>query len=293
MSWARIDDNITFHRKVVHAGNEAFGAWMRMIAWSANHLTDGNIPRRIGVLIAEKEKVLDVLVECELLERNDDDFVIHDYHEHNPKAEVVKAKRRAEADRKAVGRKNQGRDESGKVSARNPSGQRADVHTESDGNPRGIRNDVHRSPSPSPSPLPSEDLNPAESASPSAGSGQLPLTNQEPEKPSRPESADLLAYFCAAWVRTQRPDDGKPPTLTPADRGQASQLVKKYGLDACKGYVDRYLADPDKWLADKGYVLKHLTAKVDVYRSRASPSATTGHAKAAPHNTESRIRDDF
>lgn len=138
MSWVRVDDNITFHRKVVHCGNEAFGAWMRMVAWSANHLTDGAIPKRIALLIAEKEKVVDLLVEVGLLELAEDGFAVHDYHEHNPKSADVKAKRRAESERKAAGRAHQVRAESGritadvrKMSARNPAGQNADVRAES------------------------------------------------------------------------------------------------------------------------------------------------------------------
>lgn len=132
------------------------------------------------------------------------------------------------------------------------------------------------------------------SASPPASAEQLGLENQEPPKPAKkPESAELVAYFAAAWVKACAPADGKPPTLTAADRGQASQLVKKHGLDACKGYVDQYLADSDAFLVKTGYALKNLAAKVDAYRSRASPSPMVGHAKAAPHNTESRIRDDF
>lgn len=280
MSWARVDDNITFHRKVVHAGNEAFGAWMRMIAWSANHLTDGNIPRRIGVLIAEKEKVLDVLVDCELLERSDEDFIIHDYHEHNPKAEAVKAKRRAEADRKATGRAQQGRDKSGRIT----SGVRKMSARTSDGRPAGQVTDVHAesgrtatgSPSPSPSPLPSEDPNPAESASPTAGGGVGVSGNPVGE---------LIGYFSAEWVKARQPLDGKPPTLNKGDRGQAVALIGKYGLEACRGYVDRFLADGDKWVAGRGHRLADLTSRVDAYRSRASPNGQRrGIEPPIPHS---------
>jgi len=123
----------------------------------------------------------------------------------------------------------------------------------------------------------------------------LELANQDKAaKAKKPESRELAEYFCEQWVKTRKPVDGKPPTLSDADRGQAKHLVSKHGLEACKRYVDQYLADGDAFLVKTAYALKNLTAKVDVYRSRASPtSAATGHAKAAPHNTESRIRDDF
>ena len=40
MVWFLVDDNVTFHKKVMDAGNAAFGAWTRAGAWSAANLTN-------------------------------------------------------------------------------------------------------------------------------------------------------------------------------------------------------------------------------------------------------------
>ena len=45
MSWFRIDDKSAFHRKVLKAGNEAWGAICRAGAVSAGEGTDGRVTR--------------------------------------------------------------------------------------------------------------------------------------------------------------------------------------------------------------------------------------------------------
>ncbi len=105
MSWVRVDDKIAFHRKVVKVGNEAFGAWMRMTTWSADHLSDGVVPTAIAWVIVGhgRESVIEALLEAGLLERSGDDFAVHDYHDHNPLAADVRAARdeASEAKRRA------------------------------------------------------------------------------------------------------------------------------------------------------------------------------------------------
>ena len=101
--------------------------------------------------------------------------------------------------------------------------------------------------------------------------------------------AEAITYFQRRWVETCQPADGKPPTLTEADRGQLVRLLGAHGLDALKALVDRFLADDDAFLVKTAYALKHLPSRVDGYRlgARASPRVV-GHAKPAPHNTETR-----
>ncbi len=120
-----------------------------------------------------------------------------------------------------------------------------------------------------------QEQNPTGSASPVPVTDrqQLALEHQEQAKRVKPESAELVTYFAQEWIRTRRPDNGKPPDLTKADRMQASQLVKKHGLDACRDYVDRYLDDPDPWLADKGHPLAHLASRINGYRAKPITSA--------------------
>lgn len=43
MPWARIDDGLYDHPKILAAGNEAVGLWLRMICYSNRHGTDGEV----------------------------------------------------------------------------------------------------------------------------------------------------------------------------------------------------------------------------------------------------------
>ncbi len=102
MSWFRIDDGVAFHRKVIKAGNEAFGAWTRMGAHSSSQLTDGLIDAGTALLIAGRRSVIEKLVGAELLEVSGDSYQIHDFLEYNPSAAEVLATRdsRAQTGRK-------------------------------------------------------------------------------------------------------------------------------------------------------------------------------------------------
>lgn len=52
MSWFRIDDKSAFHRKVLKAGNEAWGAICRAGAVSAGEGTDGRVTKETMLAIA-------------------------------------------------------------------------------------------------------------------------------------------------------------------------------------------------------------------------------------------------
>jgi len=107
----------------------------------------------------------------------------------------------------------------------------------------------------------------------------------KPGKPSKNEVGELVAYFCQQWVTTHRPDDGKPPRLTRADKGQAATLVRDHGLNRAKEFVDRYLRDRDAWYLQQGHPLSMINRKVNAYRigeGEAKPEpARRGHARAS------------
>lgn len=105
-----LDDQIALHRKVVRAGNAAFGAWVRMLAHSRAQLTDGVLLDEIARIYATKREI-EKLLEVGLLERVEGGVRIHDFHEHNPTAAQVKAKREADAARKAASRSRRDRSE--------------------------------------------------------------------------------------------------------------------------------------------------------------------------------------
>jgi hypothetical protein len=99
MSWFRVDDKMAFHAKVVAAGNEAVGAWVRAGAWSCDQLTDGVIPKANALVIAPA-RVWRRLVEVRLVVSRPDGFELHGFHDYNPSAAEVRAEREAKSEAK-------------------------------------------------------------------------------------------------------------------------------------------------------------------------------------------------
>lgn len=98
MSWFRIDDKSAFHRKVLKAGNEAWGAICRAGAVSAGEGTDGRVTKETMLAIAPM-KVWQRAITAGLVERVDDtSFQLHDYLQWNESAAEIEA--RAAARRK-------------------------------------------------------------------------------------------------------------------------------------------------------------------------------------------------
>lgn len=95
MAWVRVDDNAAFHGKIVHAGNEAVGVWIRCLAWCNSNLTDGVVPRHIALLIADQEqRPIDRLLAAGLFEVGGEGvFQIHDFADYQMSAAEVRAKR--------------------------------------------------------------------------------------------------------------------------------------------------------------------------------------------------------
>lgn len=98
MPWFKVDDQTTFHPKVLRAGNAAFGAWVRMGAYCGAQLTDGFIPDQVAHMIATK-KELDKMIDVELLHVVGGGFQIHDYLDFQPSREQVLSERQATRER--------------------------------------------------------------------------------------------------------------------------------------------------------------------------------------------------
>ena len=104
MTYQYVDDQMHCHRKIVKAGNEATGAWLRIANWCAAHLTDGKVEHEVALMFAKRETVLDRLVTVGLLDRDGPDFSVHDYLEWNPTAsEVGRHKEKVRTSRVAAG----------------------------------------------------------------------------------------------------------------------------------------------------------------------------------------------
>lgn len=96
MPWAALDDTMCFHAKILVAGNEAIGAWARGISWSAQHQSDGRVPRAVAVAIAP-EVVWERLVSVRLCEPIPIGWQIHDYTDWNWSAKKIKLESRRKA----------------------------------------------------------------------------------------------------------------------------------------------------------------------------------------------------
>ena len=95
MSWFRVDDKFAFHAKAVRAGNAAIGVWVRLGAWSSDQLTDGKLPGEIAMVIAGPDVgSLDRLCDVGLLEREGENFAMHDFLDWNPSGKAVKRQRK-------------------------------------------------------------------------------------------------------------------------------------------------------------------------------------------------------
>jgi hypothetical protein len=105
MTWFRVDDMSAFHKKVVRAGNAAWGAFCRMGAHSSHYELDGFIPAEIASIIAANEET-SKLVAVGFLEPVNGGYQMHDFLEWNPSAEEVQKlrKKRAKAGRQGGGK---------------------------------------------------------------------------------------------------------------------------------------------------------------------------------------------
>lgn len=132
-----------------------------------------------------------------------------------------------------------------------------------------------------------------EKAPPPADAGRQPLLEiQDPPKtktkkvddPLRQDIIEALEHFKKRWVQRMQPDDGKPARVLEADWKQLGSVVREHGKEAAIGFIDRYLEDPEPFLVENVYALRHLPGKVDKYRTKGPRS--TPAARRAPTTTD-------
>lgn len=84
MSWARIDDRLYDHPKVLAAGTPAMGLWVRCLSYCAAHLTDGFVPESVVFRMVDSRSSLPNRLESAGLWHRDSSragWVLHDYLE--------------------------------------------------------------------------------------------------------------------------------------------------------------------------------------------------------------------
>jgi hypothetical protein len=238
MPWAKIDDDMCMHPKIISAGNEAVGAWVRMIAWSAHELTDGQIPAAVAVMFCQNEKILATLLEQNLLESEGDSYQIHDYLRYNPTSGRVRKTRKVRA-------------LAGKIGADKTNGKRvgklpANVSAES-------------RPVPVPVPVPLHDLQPTSTVS---------TVTIAPVVGQYEESIDRVLNFY--WGRLPRMGGHLRPTVQKRKKHQdwsriRSALELGKTVDELCEAIDGNLKD--KWHVDNRhheleYIFRNMT-KID------------------------------
>ena len=88
MAWGKVDDNLAFHPKVIFAGNEAMGLWVRALSWAMQQLTDGFVPEAIVVAL-NGQKGAAALIEQGLWHETPGGYQFNDWCEYQPSRERV------------------------------------------------------------------------------------------------------------------------------------------------------------------------------------------------------------
>lgn len=106
MGWVRVDDDFYDHEKFMGLSLAGMGLWVALLAWSNRNLKDGCIPLALPQRFGADDECMAELVSAGLLEPGDECWTIHDYHDFQPSAEEVLAKREAVSAKRAdAGRK--------------------------------------------------------------------------------------------------------------------------------------------------------------------------------------------
>lgn len=103
MPWFRLDDETGDHPKVLRAGNDGFGLWVRCGTHCAKYLTDGFVDQAVA-LSKGPQKLIDKVTLSELWKKVDGGYLIEDYLDYNPSREQVLAERARAAERQARAR---------------------------------------------------------------------------------------------------------------------------------------------------------------------------------------------
>lgn len=109
MPWFRLDDEGAFHAKVLDAGNEAYGAWVRAGQWCSQRRTDGFIPFATAHTIApakiwkrlEAAKGTSIVGLIEAIEPSLGGYQIHDFVVYNPTSEETDDRRKQISEKRA------------------------------------------------------------------------------------------------------------------------------------------------------------------------------------------------
>jgi len=95
--WVRLDDRFTTHPKILRCSVRARWLFLECLCYCAGQLTDGRVPAQ---LLRGHRKELSELLHVDLLHKDGEDFVVHDWAVYNGTREQWHQKRAADAERK-------------------------------------------------------------------------------------------------------------------------------------------------------------------------------------------------
>lgn len=98
MTWTKLDDGFWSHPKIDSVGNEAVGAYTRMLSYCGQQLTDGKVPASVARYITRRP-ILNRLADAGLVTENGSGWLIPDYLDFNPSADQVKLDRKRARER--------------------------------------------------------------------------------------------------------------------------------------------------------------------------------------------------
>ena len=84
MAWLRIDDGFAQHPKIVKLARVDRWTWLEVLCYCARYKTRGIVPAAVGEVVrGASPAYLNRCFELHLLDRNGDDYIVHDWDDYN------------------------------------------------------------------------------------------------------------------------------------------------------------------------------------------------------------------
>jgi hypothetical protein len=232
MTWAKFDDAFWSHPKTIRAGNEAVGAFVRMVCYCAQYLTDGAVSAATAREIA-RPKVIEKLLEVGMLEVDGDGYRVHGYLERNPSRLQVEAERAAKTQRQ--NRWREARAQETKTAPNAGNAPRVDAST-------APSQDASKDAAPS-RPVPTrteEEIRNTSSPTREFESNDVqPLALEEPktgaDAPASASAGGVVVELFKHWQRVHAHPQAK---LDAKRRRAIERAVKSHGVDVVRAAID-------------------------------------------------------
>jgi hypothetical protein len=104
---------------------------------------------------------------------------------------------------------------------------------------------------------------------------ERPASPRAPKQPT--EVWQVVEIWQAGWVERFQPADGRAPKPDDVDCKQVKNLIATHGLEKTKALVVRFLDDTDKFVAERGHMLRDLPSRVARYAKGDGPLFKAGN----------------